>query len=114
MMFVFRSPAGSHLERLFRHVGFIRYDGLLPGDVIPHIAPEVIALFTSFFVYVVCDHLNPRNGDTHATEQGILLTLMQPAEAGTNVRQSQMKKKAVIALTILGKSSRVFRARLCD
>lgn len=59
-------------------------------------------MFSSFFVYVLCDRLNPQKPDVNSTEQGILMTMMQPPENTTNVRRSVMQKKAVIALTIIG------------
>lgn len=93
---------GNELEKLFRHIGFIRYDSLPVLDSVLHVAPEVIAMFASFFVYVICDRLNPKNPDSNTTEQGLLLTMMQPPATGADVRRSLMQKKAVLALTIIG------------
>lgn len=96
------------MEKLFRHIGFINYLELPAWDVVLHAAPEVIALLTSFFVYVLCDHLNPRDPDNRDNaEQGILMVMMQSSEGGGSVRQSQMKRKAVIALTIIGESASI-------
>ncbi|XP_065226860.1 piezo-type mechanosensitive ion channel component isoform X3 [Planococcus citri] len=101
----------GELEKLFRHIGFIRYNSLGIWDCLIHIAPEVIALFASFFVYIICDRLNPKNPDADNPEQGLLETMMQPPETSADVRRSLMQKKALIALTIIGKY--VALAMLC-
>lgn len=93
------------MEKLFRHIGFIRYDSLAIWDCVIHIAPEVIALFCSFFVYVICDRLNPKNPDGDVVEQGLLVAMMQPPETSADVRRSLMQKKALMALTIIGNNN---------
>lgn len=96
---------GSELEKLFRHIGFIRYDSLPVWDCVIHLAPEVIAMFASFFVYVVCDRLNPKNPDGDTVEQGLLASMTQPPETSSDVQRSLVQKKALIALTIIGNYS---------
>lgn len=94
---------GGELEKLFRHIGFIRYgDSLSPLNTALHIAPEVIAIFSSFFVYIFCDRLNPKSPDFEAAEIGLLGGLLRTPETTAELRRSLMQKKALLALAIIG------------
>lgn len=95
---------GGDLEKLFRHIGFIKYGHSLSlWNTALHIAPEVIAIFSSFFVYVFCDRLNPACPDSEQIQEGLLASIIRTPESGREVRRSLMKKKGLLALAIVGR-----------
>lgn len=79
-----------------------------PLNTALHIAPEVIAIFSSFFVYIFCDRLNPKSADYEATEQGLLAGLIRTPETTAELRRSMMQKKAILALAIIGNWQYIF------
>lgn len=64
------------LERILRHVGFIRLDGLSAKDVVQWLSPEIVMLFSSIVIYVLCGKLSVKRNAV--AEEGELINDTEP------------------------------------
>lgn len=84
------------LERILRHVGFIRLNELSAQDIAQWLSPEIVMLFTSISIYVFCAKLTKQYEENRNSR----------VEDGENTTPAKNKPKenSYGFITVLGKS----------